>query len=329
METAFSYENWEEVSLSARLLVSPDSHESLGSNINGPSLIKVPDWVNDPLGRYYLYFAHHQGKFIRLAYANQIMGPYTIHVPGVLPLTQSGFPSQRLKLNEVTNEGILNYIDKYDAETMLPLFPPHVASPDVHIHEDAKEVWMYYHGQVENGDQLTKVAKSKDGLSFTPEPGYLGKSYFRVFPHENAYYALSHAGGVINRSKNGAHFEAGPAIGDPNMRHTAIQRVSDQQIKIYWSRFGDEPEHILVSDMDVSRDWTTWELANTHSFRQPEFSWEGTDLEIKSSQSGFASAELHELRDPGIYVEADRCYLLYSVKGESGIGICDISRELI
>ena len=32
-----------------------------GANINGPSLIKVPDWVSDRLGAYYLYFAHHTG----------------------------------------------------------------------------------------------------------------------------------------------------------------------------------------------------------------------------------------------------------------------------
>lgn len=37
---------------------------SLGDNINDPSLIRVPDWVPDPLGRYCLYFAHHNGRFI-------------------------------------------------------------------------------------------------------------------------------------------------------------------------------------------------------------------------------------------------------------------------
>ncbi|MBI2946207.1 MAG: hypothetical protein HYY23_01070, partial [Verrucomicrobia bacterium] len=40
-----------------------------GNNINGPSLIRVPGWVKSPLGRYYLYFAHHSGQYIRLAYA--------------------------------------------------------------------------------------------------------------------------------------------------------------------------------------------------------------------------------------------------------------------
>ena len=48
-----------------------------GDNINGPSLIKVPNWVKNPLGKYYLYFSHHDGKYIRMAYSNNIEGPYT------------------------------------------------------------------------------------------------------------------------------------------------------------------------------------------------------------------------------------------------------------
>jgi len=28
-----------------------------GANINGPSLIRAPTWITNPLGNYYLYFA--------------------------------------------------------------------------------------------------------------------------------------------------------------------------------------------------------------------------------------------------------------------------------
>ncbi|TGP23371.1 hypothetical protein, partial [Mesorhizobium sp. M1D.F.Ca.ET.234.01.1.1] len=41
-----------------------------GANINGPSLIRVPDWLPGRLGAYYLYFAHHTGTYIRLAFAD-------------------------------------------------------------------------------------------------------------------------------------------------------------------------------------------------------------------------------------------------------------------
>jgi hypothetical protein len=38
-------------------------------------VIRVPDWVENPLGAYYLYFAHHKGDHIRLAYARDPAGP--------------------------------------------------------------------------------------------------------------------------------------------------------------------------------------------------------------------------------------------------------------
>ena len=40
-------------------IIGPDIHPSIGVNIQGPSLIRVPDWVENPLGKYYLYFADH------------------------------------------------------------------------------------------------------------------------------------------------------------------------------------------------------------------------------------------------------------------------------
>ena len=36
--------------------------------------------------RYYLYFAHHKGSYIRLAYGDAVAGPWTVYEPGVLSL---------------------------------------------------------------------------------------------------------------------------------------------------------------------------------------------------------------------------------------------------
>ena len=55
-----------------------------GGNINGPSLIRAPDWLPGRLGRYYLYFAHHGGQYIRLAWADELVGPWRVYEPGVL-----------------------------------------------------------------------------------------------------------------------------------------------------------------------------------------------------------------------------------------------------
>ena len=51
----------------------------MGSNINSPSLIRVPDWIDNPLGRYYLYFADRGGQYIRLAYSNDIQDSGTVY----------------------------------------------------------------------------------------------------------------------------------------------------------------------------------------------------------------------------------------------------------
>jgi len=72
-------------------IIRPHMDDRMGGNVNGPSLIRVPDWVADPLGKYYLYFGHHQGKYIRLAYADELAGPWTVHRPGALELADSHF----------------------------------------------------------------------------------------------------------------------------------------------------------------------------------------------------------------------------------------------
>ena len=78
-----------------RPLIGPDIHPSIGENIQGPSLIKVPDWLPNKMGNYYLYFADHKGRYIRLAYADSITGPWQIHEPGSLQIENSYFTPTR------------------------------------------------------------------------------------------------------------------------------------------------------------------------------------------------------------------------------------------
>ena len=70
-------------------IIRPHMDARMGTNINGPSLIRVPHWLKDPLGTYYLYFADHKGHYIRLAYADQLEGPWRMYEPGTLQLEQS------------------------------------------------------------------------------------------------------------------------------------------------------------------------------------------------------------------------------------------------
>jgi hypothetical protein len=57
-------------------IISRETSATTGVNINGPSLVIAPPWLANPLGRYYLYFAHHRGQFIRLATADHLEGPW-------------------------------------------------------------------------------------------------------------------------------------------------------------------------------------------------------------------------------------------------------------
>jgi hypothetical protein len=49
------------VRLKQNPLITVETSRSLGDNVNGPSIIRVPSWIPNPLGRYYAYFGHHKG----------------------------------------------------------------------------------------------------------------------------------------------------------------------------------------------------------------------------------------------------------------------------
>jgi hypothetical protein len=273
-----------------------------GANINGPSLIRVPDWVARPLGRYYLYFGHHGGRYIRLAYADDLRGPWRIHAPGARHLDQT--PCGR-----------------------------HIASPDVHVDDRNRSIRMYYHGVVVDDDgkpldQCTFLATSADGLQFTSDTAVLGKSYFRVFRWNDTWYALAN-GALLHRSADPATpFEAGPKyfkspVQGGRPRHAAVQRVGDA-LRVFFSRIGDAPEHIMVANLRPTDDWTAWIESPPQTLLLPEMPYEGADLPNAPSVSSAAPGRVRQLRDPALYQEQGRTYLLYSIAGESGIAAAEL-----
>ena len=263
----------------------------IGTNLNGPSLIRVPDWVRDPLGRYYLYFAHHQGTFIRMAYADDVPGPWTVYRPGVLDLEQT------------------------DCQH-------HIASPDVHVLDEHRRILLYFHGVTPAG-QLSFRASSADGLRFEAEHIALGPSYFRVFQHDGAWFAIARVpdlsgGGILLRSPDGRDpFEPGPAV-LPRMRHAAVVKEGTT-LRVFYSRVGDCPERIVVSSMSLDGDWRRWHASEAVEVLRPELPYEGRERPLRPSKSGAVHEPVNELRDPAIYREAGRTCLLYSGAGETSI----------
>ena len=298
-------------------LIDVDNSPQLGNNINGPSLIKVPDWIANPLGRYYLYFAHHEGRYIRLAYADELTGPWHIHSPGTLQLSQSLFCQSAPKEEDMLPEVLSMIAEGIDGDY------PHIASPDVHVEEQTQRIKMYFHGRLDNGTQKTRVAYSTNGLDFKVEPELLGDSYFRVFGLEGNYYAIA-LGSTLYRSASGVtDFVSGPRLTDQNYRHGAIFQYRNE-VFVIWSRAGDCPECLLVSKIPINKPWRDWKLQDTVELHRPAKAWEGADEPAELSRYGGVMTRVHQLRDPGVFRSDGKNYLLYSVAGEQGIAIGEL-----
>ncbi|OGV67299.1 MAG: hypothetical protein A3K19_25580 [Lentisphaerae bacterium RIFOXYB12_FULL_65_16] len=278
-------------------IIRPEMDAELGSNINGPSLIRVPAWVPNPLGKYYLYFAHHQGTHIRLALADRLEGPWRLYHPGVLGLADS-------------------------------FFAAHIASPDVHVLNEARQIRMYYHGCClpTPPHQATRLATSADGLNFNARPEILGSSYWRAFRWQEAWYTLEMPG-TLRRSHSGVTaFEQGPRLFTPDMRHAAVL-PADDTLTVFYSNANDCPERILYASIRLEPDWHTWRPTPPTTLLRPETDYEGADCAIEPSRRGAVHHRVHQLRDPCVFQDEGRTYLLYSVAGEHGIAIGELTEN--
>lgn len=283
-------------------IITPRTDSSIGTNISGPTLIRVPEWVTRPLGRYYLYFADHNGSYIRLAYADDLRGPWRVHVPGVLDLADS-------------------------------FFTDHIASPEAVVDHERRQIRLYFHGLTpEDVVQDTRVAISADGLRFTTieTPVGKGSAYWRVFTYRGWWYALAMPAREnpvnVHRARDPlAVFEPGPQVfpAVPRQVHNAVRRRGDV-MDVFYTREGDRPERILYSEVTLGPDWRTWRATPPQECLTPEMDWEGADLPIVPGTVGALSEPSHALRDPAIFEEDGRTYLIYVVAGESGIGIAEL-----
>ena len=283
-------------------------------NINGPSLIRAPQWLKNRLGQYYLYFAHHEGQYIRLAYADDLHGPWKIYEPGVIHVKD------------------------------LPWNPDHVASPDILVDNEKQEIRLYFHSPVtpapkstdpdyrkklESTKQDSFVGVAKDGLNFAVRPESLGPSYFRVWQHGGYYYALPRLAMPLFRSKDGfapfvktkSPFEDDPVF--KSIRHVSVLPQGDM-LTVFYSKIGDAPEHILMTQVSMSEKSSDWKATSPRSVMRPQTGYEGYALQATPSLRGSSSNPENGLRDPAVFEEDGRTYLAYSVEGERGIAIAEL-----
>jgi len=261
-------------------------------NINGPCIIRSPDWMPSSLGTYYLYFSNHRGNRIQLAYGDSIAGPWTVYPGGAITIQQT-------------------------------LFDHHIASPDVHVDKPGRRVVMFFHGKKSDvREQFSLRSVSEDGIHFTCETRPLSRPYLRVFEHLGQFYAIaSNRTSAIGYTSNSLYgdFVLGPEF-LPSCRHTSVL-VRGEFVHIFYSRIGDLPECLLhtkicLSDL-LARGWPRSIDHGTEILR-PDLPWEGAGYPLTASCPGPAT-RVNQLRDPFAFAEGEDNYLLYTVAGETAI----------
>lgn len=285
-------------------------HPSLGDNINGPSLVRVPEGLNTKLGKYYLYFSHHKGQHIRLAYADRIEGPWSIFEPGVMPLGETPF---------TTTVPDAPQPDWAVAQGEDGLYP-HLASPDVRITaSDGFE--MFVHGLYQSGEQVTWRACSEDGLkwSFSGEP--IPDTYLRIFEWQRTTFAMARCSRIWRRDASG--WVPGEIAISPEVRHVGVL-PRDDVLHVLFTRIGDAPEHILHTALRLRDDWRAMtNAAPPEPVLFPELAWEGSEQPIEVSRVGAVSFS-NALRDPCLFTDDGATWLIYAGGGENALGLARI-----
>jgi hypothetical protein len=317
--------------LASNPLITVSSSRSLGDNVNGPSVMRVPSWIKQPLGRYYMYFAHHKGEFIRLAYADKLEGPWRVHEPGALHVRDSAF-----------------YRPQPDPPTSPDGFYTHVASPEVYVDEGRNTVVMWFHGWWTNGQrwpiesvaaargwarqngfgQFTQMAESRDGIHFEIRPPITKESYLRVFREGDSLFALARLGVLLRSAGPASAFETGanPFRDGPyagRVRHVALARRG-QELFVFFSAIGDAPEHILVSTIGLAGNWQNWKASTPMDVLEPQTSYECPNLPVAPSEAGDVEGRVRQMRDPAIFEESGRTWLFYTICGEQGIAAAEL-----
>jgi len=313
-------------------LVSVSTSKSLGDDVNGPSVIRVPSWIAHPLGRYYMYFAHHKGAYIRLAYADSLAGPWKIYEPGVLQVRDTIF-----------------FRPQPDPPDSPPTLYTHVASPEVFIDESARRLVMYVHGmwtdlkawpsdpnaaqswmRDNSYAQFTQTTVSSDGTHFEPRPGLtLRSSYLRTFRWDGSYYGMARLGVLARTGDPLDAFEIGPNPFDNSpyaarVRHVAVL-LRGRRLYVFFSAIGDAPEKILLSSIALEGDWRTWKASSPVEVLAPRQPYECPNLPVVPSKPGESEGPENALRDPAVFEDGGKVTLFYSVCGEQGIGAADVT----
>ena len=278
-------------------------------NICNPCLLKVPSWCKNKLGKYYLYFADHRGKYIKMAYSNSLDKNWKFKEDGIININ---------KFNDAIN---------------------HIASPEIYIDNKKKLIVLFTHSHSKSKiGQWTYVSISIDGINFYKVYNkILAPFYFRIFYYNNFFYGIS-KGGNLWKSKNYLNkFKQCQNLFDKKLsneilhnydgsvRHFSIL-IERNILYIFYTKIGDMPERIYYTSLKLNKDDANWKFKNEIELIRPTKKFEGSKLPLKKSKAGDTKKPENALRDPYMVKIYNNYYIFYCVKGEFGIAIAKINR---
>jgi len=283
-------------------------------SICNPCLIKTPKWIKKKLGKYYLYFADHRGKFIKLLYSDHL---------------DRGWKYLDKKILHLKSKPKL---DAYN----------HIASPEIYVNKKEKQIYIFTHSHSRSKiGQWTYLSNSKDGINFSKKFNKpLAPFYLRFFYHKKYYYGIVKGADLwrsrnINikfqqcqnlltrkKSKTNLHNKNG------SIRHLGILKKKNY-LHCVFSKIGDKPERIYYTKIHLSKNYLNWKFQKIKEILRPTFPYEGSKLKLKKSKAGDAPRGENALRDPYLFVDGKKTYLIYCVKGEKNFALCEIDQKTI
>ena len=89
--------------------------------------------------------------------------------------------------------------------------------------------------------------------------------------------------------------------------------------------FFEHRSRIVYSQVKLGPDWTQWKPAPAAECLAPEKDWEGANLPLTAGKIGAVDKPIRALRDPALFEDSGKVYLLYAIAGESGLAISEVS----
>ena len=275
-----------------------DIDSPFGKNLTGPSVMKVPQWVDEPLGAYYMYFANHIGKEIRLAFANDPLGPWEVYSKPVLELSEL--------------KGALR----------------HVASPEAVIDWGSRQFYLFVHSPIaDSRGQKTFTTVSDDGSLFYQigNGPTIDFPYVRVFHWDSQFWAVGrHSRSYLLFSSDTPEGEWLPQGSLPlgeNVRHVGL-KVFESTLLVAFSRVEESPESIYMVALDLTHFErnSVFGSAPVGCLVSAVYPFEGAALDPVASEPGPQKLMIaNDVRDPDLFIDDGAVYLFYSVGGERGI----------